>query len=202
MPKTSGWTPFWVPTRAAIRPVIEDGLVECWLGRPDTDRFFNDAAHSDFWRVNRSGYAYLQRGYQEDGPDNLEPGTIFDVSLPIWRTAEVLSHAASLARALGGNEETTVQFWARYTGLEGRELASWAKPRMRTYFDGRYRARSGRVDLEVLTDVEKIETELEVVIDEILTPLYERFDGYELPQDFIINEVGELRRQPGFGLRD
>lgn len=201
MPRTSGWSPFWVPTRDEIRPTIEDGLVECWIGRPDTDRHFEDPAHSDFWRVRRDGHAYLHRGFQEDGPDNLEPGTIFDVTLPIWRTAEVLLHAASLARALDGNGETIVHFRARYSGLEGRELLSWAKPRVRIGSDGRYRARSARVDLEVLTDVEKIDTELEVVVEEVLTPLYERFNGFELPEDLVRNELAELRRQPGFGQR-
>lgn len=201
LPKTSGWTPFWVPTRDGLRPHVEDGLVECWLGRPEIDRHFNDPAHSDFWRVSRDGHAYLHRGYQEDGPDNLEPGTIFDLSLPIWRTAEVLLHAASLARALGGNGETVVRFRARYSGLEGRELLSWSKPRSRIDLDGRYRARSSRVEIDETLDVDKIDTELEGVVDHLLTPLYERFDGYELSTDLVRAELAELRRQPGFGVR-
>ncbi|MDN4633892.1 helix-turn-helix domain-containing protein [Sphingomonas sp. PsM26] len=201
LPVTSGWSPFWVPTRDAIRPMIEEGQVECWLGRPETDRNFNDAAHSDFWRVRRDGYAYLHRGFQEDGPDNLEPGTIFDITLPIWRTAEVLLHAANLAKALRGNGESTVHFRARYSGLEGRELISWAKPRVRLGADGRYRARSTQIDLDVLTDVEKIDTALDVVVEEVLTPLYERFNGFELPEDLVQVELAELRRQPGFGVR-
>lgn len=73
--------------------------------------------------------SYCYRGFDEDGPSNLEPGTIFDVSLPILRTAEVLRHAANLARALGRDAYTTIRFQARYSGLEGRELLSWAKPR-------------------------------------------------------------------------
>lgn len=202
IPKTSGWTPFWVPTRPALRPVIEDGLVECWLGRPDTDRNFNDAAHSDFWQVSRQGYAYLHRGYQEDGPDNLEPGTIFDLTLPIWRTAEVLIHAANLAGNLAGGEDIVVHLTARYSGLEGRELISWAKPLLRTILDERFRARSTLVDLEVRTDVERIATEIETVIFAFLEPLYERFDGYRPSLELIASQVAELRRQPGFGVRD
>lgn len=200
LPATSGWSPFWVPARQAIRPTVGGGQVECWLGLPDADRLFNDPAHSDFWRVRKDGFAYLHRGFQEDGPDNLEPGTIFDITLPIWRTAEVLIHASNLARALHGSGETTVHFRASYSGLEGRELLSWAKPRGRLGSDGRYRARSTRVDLEVLTDVDKIDTELDVVIEGVLTPLYERFDGFELPEELVSIEVAELRRQPGYGL--
>lgn len=199
IPKSSGWTPFWVPSRGGLRPSIGDGVVECWLGRPEIDRMFNDPAHSDFWQVSREGYAYLHRGYQEDGPDNLEPGTIFDLTLPIWRTAEVLLHAANLATALGGDRATTVQLTVRYTGLEGRELISWAKPLLRTVINERHRARSGRVDLDILTDIEKIGTELEQVVSLFLNPLYERFDGYEISTDLVAQQISELRRQPGFG---
>lgn len=200
IPKSSGWTPFWIPTRDELKPYIEDGLLECWLGKPDTHRHFNDPAHSDFWRVTRNGLAYIHRGLDEDGPSNLEPGTIFDVSLPIWRTAEVLLHARNLARALGGDSDTPVRFRARYLGLEGRELLSWAKPRARIILDGRYRARSSQVDLDVAFDLQRIEDGLEAVVFQALVPLYERFDGYALSPELVHAEIDELRRQPGFGV--
>jgi len=200
IPKTSSWTPFWVPTKAELKPVIENGVIECWLGKPNADRVFNDPAHSDFWQVSRDGYAYLHRGFQEDGPDNLEPGTIFDLTLPIWRTAEVLIHAANLARALGGERQTGVHLTARYSGLAGRELISWARPLLRTVLDQRYRARSGQVDLGVRTDVGAIDDDLGQVVQSFVGPLYERFDGYQPSPDLIASQLAELRRQPGFGL--
>lgn len=193
-PKTSGWTPFWVPTREGIRPTIQDGVVECWLGRPDTERFFNDPAHSDFWQVSRNANAYLQRGYQEDGPD-LEPGTFFDVTLPIWRTGEVLLHAAWLARTLGAVPSAKIRFLARYTGLEGRELESWAK-RSRILLDRRYRAISAQADLSLNTTIVDIEENLAAVVFETLLPLYERFDGFEPPFSLIESQISELRQYP------
>ena len=199
-PKSSGWTPFWVPTREELRPYVEDGLLECWLGRPETDRHFNDPAHSDFWRVSRDGLAYLHRGYDEDGPSNLEPGTIFDVSLPIWRTAEVLLHAINLAHALGGDVDTGVQFRARYSGLEGRQLVSWSKPRNRVGLDGRHRARSSQVDVEIAFDLQRTENGIDEFVYRALVPLYERFDGFELSPDLVSAEIEELRRQSGFGV--
>src|SRR5207248_2850924 len=33
-PRTSGWPPFWVPTRASIKPVPYESMIECWLGLP------------------------------------------------------------------------------------------------------------------------------------------------------------------------
>lgn len=194
-PKTSGWTPFWMPTREAIRPSFREGLIECWLGKPDVDRAFNDPAHSDFWQVARDGSAYLQRGYQEDGPD-IEAGTVFDLTLPIWRTAEVLLHAAWLARALGAVSSDRIKFAVRYTGLEGRELFAWAKPQLRLTLDDRHRARSSKVDTSAVATIVEIEQNLEKVVTEIVGPLYERFDGYEVPEELVLSQIAELRRYP------
>ncbi|SLK11550.1 helix-turn-helix domain-containing protein [Novosphingobium mathurense] len=201
IPKSSGWTPFWVSTRTDLRPVIEDGALECWLGRPDTDRHFRDAAHSDFWRVTRDPFAYLQRGYQEDGPDNLEPGTIFDLTLPVWRTAEFFLHAVNFARALGAIDTTEIRFVARYTGLEGRTLITWTKPLLHERLDHRLRARSYKADLATVAQVSDLERNLEDVVHDFVEPLYERFDGYRPSIELVANQLSELRRQSGFGAR-
>ncbi|KQS03483.1 hypothetical protein ASG11_03740 [Sphingomonas sp. Leaf357] len=193
-PKTSGWTPFWVPTKETIKPAFYEGLIECWLGRPSNDRVFNDAAHSDFWQVARDGTAYLQRGYQEDGRD-FDPGTFFDLTLPIWRTAEVLVHAAWLARELGAGAADPIRFVARYTGLSGRELISWAKPGLRLAIDERLRARADSVDLTTLTSAGEIDKQLEKVVGTIVRPLYERFDGFEPAESLIAGQIADFRRQ-------
>ena len=199
IPKSSRWAPFWVPTLPDLRPVIEDGALECWLGRPDVNRHFRDAAHSDFWRVTRDPFAYLQRGYQEDGPDNLEPGTIFDLTLPIWRTAEFFLHALNFARLLGASDTTGIRFVARYTGLEGRTLITWARPLLRDVLDHRLRARSPKVELSTVAQVSDLERNLEDVIHNFVEPLYERFDGYRPSIALVADQLSELKRQPGFG---
>lgn len=183
-PRTSGWSPFWVPARNSIKPTIQGGLIECWMGKPAADRVFTDAGHSDFWRVSREGRAYLQRGFQEDGAD-FDPGTIFDLALPILRTAEVLRHAAWLARELGVGDQTKIRFIARYTGLSGRELLAWARPALREVLKGRYRARTDSIDLEGVCDLEMIQTDLDTVVSNLLRPLYERFDGYALAKEIV-----------------
>lgn len=198
-PKTTGWTPFWAPTREALRPTIQDGTIECWLGKPDADRLLTDPAQSDFWRIARDGSAFLRRGYQEDGRD-LEAGTFFDFTLPIWRTGEVLLHAAWLAQSLGAPASAEIRFVARYSGLSGRELVSWAKPTLRLALDERYRARSDSVDLTTLTSAEEIERALPEVIAHIARPLYERFDGYDPPDALFAGQTAEfLRNTEQFG---
>lgn len=199
IPKTSGWTPFWVPTKDAIKPTIRDGLVECWIGGA-SDRVFSDAAHSDFWQVSRDGTAYLQRGYQEDGRD-IDPGTMLDLTLPIWRTAEVLLHASALALDLGATASTPIQYVARYTGLEGRELLAWAKPRYRHDVVDRLVARSARADIAIETSPGEIEDDLPQAVHRAVAGLYERFDGFDLPMALVENQIVELRKAPGFGPR-
>lgn len=191
-PKTSGWSPFWVPTQESIRPTFHDGLLECWLGRPDADRYFNDPAQSDFWQISRGGTAYLQRGYQEDGRD-LEAGTFFDLSLPIRRTAEVLHHAGWLARQLSVSGTAEIRYFARYTGLAGRELVAWAKPGLALMLEEGLRARSDQVDLKIVTSTDEIDQDLERIVKNILLPLYERFDGFEPPEALIKGQISDFR---------
>lgn len=74
-----------------------------------------------------------------------------------------------------------------------------AKRRLSILIGGRNRARSSRVDLETTTNVHEVETNLEAVVRRTLAPLYERFDGYEISVDFVLAEINDLRRQPGFG---
>jgi len=192
-PKTSGWTPFWVPTKESIKPAFHDGLLECWLGRPEADRVFNDPASSDFWQVTRDGSAYLQRGFQEDGRD-LDAGNFFDLTLPIWRTAEVLRHAAWLAQQLGAEDDDAIRFAGRYAGLAGRELISWAKPGLRLGLDERHRARTDSVDLTALTSAAEIQENLARVVSTIVRPLYERFDGFDPPEALIAGQIAEFER--------
>ena len=103
----TGWPPFWVPTREGIEPYMYEGNVECWLGPDGASR---DPAHSDFWRASSEAQLFLMRGYQEDGSENptVEPGTLFDLTLPIWRTGEVLLHAASMSRQYGADQAQVI----------------------------------------------------------------------------------------------
>jgi transcriptional regulator with XRE-family HTH domain len=189
----TGWPPFWIATRSDLRPYNREGQLECWFGG-GRDRLLTDAGHSDFWRVAPDGRAFLRRGYQEDGPDNLQPGAIFDLTLPIWRTAELLLHSAQLARAVGGGGDTVLRLRCAYTGLEGRELASWAKPLLRHQVPGGLRARSSSATSTEVTSVAEVEEDLEGLTARLVRPVYERFEGYQPPDALIADEIAELRR--------
>lgn len=188
----TGWPPFWVPDKKSLRPCTRDGLLECWLGGA-ADRVFIDAGHSDFWRVSPDARAFLRRGHQEDGADNLQPGSIFDLTLPIWRAGELLLHAAQFGRLLEVAESEALWLRSAWSGLEGRELVCWAKPLQRGAVPGSRRARTGTVATTVATSIGEIENELPAVVLRLLEPLYDRFDGYRLPAELAAEELEELK---------
>jgi hypothetical protein len=93
----TGWGPFVALNRQALEPRAVDGTIEAWLG-PDVDRFNRDSAHSDFWRAHPAGLLFLQRGYDEDSLERIEPGTLLDVTMPIWRVGEAMLFASRFAQ--------------------------------------------------------------------------------------------------------
>ncbi|MGJ3263750.1 MAG: helix-turn-helix domain-containing protein [Salinarimonas sp.] len=190
----TGWPPFWFSARSDLRPEIVDGTLECWLGRPDAKRVFEDAAHTDFWRARPDARLYLRRGYQEDGPDLPMPGTVLDWVLPVWRAGEVALHAATLARRLAPSDsgEIAVGLGATFSGLSGREMVSWANPLRPMPSGGRHRARVDRAICRATARVNELETDLATVVGRWLEPLYARFD-LSLPPDLIRGELDEMR---------
>lgn len=189
--KYTGWPPFWLPTRQAIAAYPFDEGLECWLGKPDTERAFDDPAHADFWRASLDARLYLRRGFQEDSTDVLPPATIFDLTLPIWRAGEALLHAHHLGEALEAGPDAQVEFRARYTGLAGRELKSWANPH-RTMFDD-HRCRTGHAESAVQSGAAEIADRLPELVHRLLAPVYELFDYFELQPAIVAEELGRLR---------
>ena len=193
-PSLTGWNTWWVPTRQEIKPYDSDGVIECWIGG-DTSGRHHDADHSDFWRIKPDGLAFLLRGYQDDGGDaaeaGIQPGTCFDPTLPIWRIGEGLLHATYLAGRLGGN---SVSFFARYTGLRGRQLTQWVNS-MDWGFSVRGVSRDDEVQLSKTVAVDTLSANLVEVVHSLLSPLYERFDFTRLPLNIVQHELNLLRKR-------
>ena len=101
-------------------PSLETRLEACLL---ELDRLQRDRPRAP------DGRFFLVRGYQEDASENptVETGTIFDLTLPIWRTGEVLLHAASMARQFGAAQARVIII-IEWSGLADRRLAAFANP--------------------------------------------------------------------------
>lgn len=156
-----------------------------------------DAAYSDFWRIAPDGLAYLIRGYEEDGWDMdragrraVEPGTVFDVNLPVWRAGEVLLHAARFSEKLLGHA-ATIRFAAYYTGLSGRSLVSLANPRRLARRE--YVSREESIRLVAEVESEAIADNLPEIVHGLLVPLYARFGFFKLSPRLVAEELETMR---------
>jgi len=191
--RLTGWPLFVSLNRPELAPREIDGVIECWVKPPETgvERNFADAAHCDFWRAAPSGRFFVMRGYQEDSQEAVSPGTIFDTTLPVWRLAEGLLHAARMAEALRApNAEVSVRFRALYTGLLGRTLRSLQG---HTFFLDETPARSDEAMLETVVPAEKIERTLEEIVYPLVSSLFERFSIANLSRDFVTAEITRFR---------
>ena len=195
-PRLTGWSTWWVPTHPAIAPRPVDGTIECWIGGDDRDHHeHRDGAHSDFWRISPDGFAFLRRGYEEDGDhaatDRIAPGTCLDATLPIWRVGEGLLHAAYLAGRLDG---TSISFKARYTGLRGRRLVKWVQPMEYPGWAAGI-SQDDSVTLSTHADASTVTANLVDVVLSLLSPLHELFNFTRLPVDIVRHELKRLRER-------
>ena len=181
----TGWPPWAIFYRDELRPRPAGDVIECWL----RDTVFEDGAHSDFWRVSTRGSAYLLRGYQDDADRaRVEPGTVLDLTLPVWRAGECLLHAGRLAERLGA---TSLEFGMEWTGLDGRRLTAWASPDR--FLPGEYRGRQHEVSTTVEADVPTLADALPEVVRALVEPLYASFDFFQPPDLIYAQEIAKLR---------
>ncbi|WP_322896130.1 MULTISPECIES: ATP-binding protein [unclassified Yoonia] len=191
--KLTGWPTFLTMTRRELAPYPADGGIEAWLGRPGVEHFLEeDAAHSDFWRIAPDGILYTRTGYDEDGaPERAEPGTAFDIVLPIWRVGEALLFARRIAATYEGVEEIAAH--VKWSGLDGRALRAMSRNRMPMSYDRV--SRTNEVEQNLAITLRQIDDNLPEVLRALIAPVYEAFDFYELPLQIVEEELEVLMRR-------
>lgn len=191
--RLTGWSPWWVPTRKEIMPYQMNGVIECWLGR-DHDPHFGDAPHVDFWRISPQGRGFLLRGYDEDGDwalkQGFQHGSVFDVTLPIWRVGEAVINASLLAKNLGATD-AVMSLRVNYSGLAGRELTSISGDRK--IWQQRI-AQENTITLSTTVPLEAIDDNLVEILLPLLAPLYACFSFFVLKPDLVQTEVSRLKK--------
>jgi hypothetical protein len=188
--KHTGWGPFVLLTREPFEPHPSDGNVEAWIGRPVKDRRSRDPAHCDFWRAHPSGLLFLLRGYDEDSSDRVKPGTILDITMPIWRVGEAMLYASRLARLFdAGDPDILVR--CRYYGLRGRRLDCLTPGR---HFSFERLCNDDNADLQTQATASQMDDNLVEVLHSLLVPLYERFAFFELSREIVRAEIERMRR--------
>lgn len=152
--------------------------------------------HLDYWRLAPEGEFYLYRALQDDvsvSDHHPPPLTVFDVGLPALRTAEAIAVSLAYARALGTpGSEAAVLIGFRWTGLQGRELSSWAQPG-RHVSPGRHAYRD-EVFSSITVPVETPVSAIHQFVRAATEPLFEAFDGFELSEQ-VVEKLASRRFQ-------
>jgi hypothetical protein len=161
------------------------------LGRDDESQF-HGPAHSDFWRISKDGFAFLLRGYEEDELEDMPPGEILDMQLPILRVAEVLRHAQSLASHIADGP-SRVEFLVRFQGLRGRRLGSVTGSRRLAPTTPRS-SQQNEIESSILVNAEDILSGHPEMIHKLLEPVYGLFQFFLLTQKHVREALLLLQR--------
>lgn len=184
----SGWPPFMVFNRSPISPQPMGTYIQANLNESG-DRFLKQPSHSDFWRISQSGMGVLLRGYNEDDPvTDRTAGRDFNLTTPIWRTAEAMLQAANFAQQFQ-DENTEVYFEVKWVGLKGRTLTASGN---RSLSYGRTCSLNEYINAVNFRSQNLPDTLVEQT-HELLKPLYESFEFFELPLIIVDQEVSKMR---------
>lgn len=178
--------PWWVPTRKEIEPYPLNETVECSL----ISLNWNDPGYADFWRVSPLGLTFLWRGYEEDGTDKYQAGTILDLTIPIWQVGATLLHASRFALALTG-KEAMILYRVQWSGLSDRMLTSWARPTIFLLPIDR-KTRQDAVTSEIVVSSEQISSQLPELVEQVTMPLYEIFNFYRPNKEMFRKELNMM----------
>ncbi|HSH28747.1 MAG TPA: hypothetical protein VK971_02475 [Thiohalobacter sp.] len=188
-PEYTGW-PVWLDSRGLSdtdkRPYVFNGVWEAYIASLDTDL----GHHLDFMRLDPEGRFYLRRGLQDDicgHPRCPEPLMCLDFALAIVRVAEAIAVGIAFSNAMEcDTENTNLAFAFRWSGLQGRELSSWAQP-MRYLSPGR-RAYQNEVTSKVNVPLDTPLSALGEYVYTAIKPLFEIFDGFTIGIS-VVNEL-------------
>ncbi|MBZ9808105.1 helix-turn-helix domain-containing protein [Mesorhizobium sp. ESP-6-2] len=127
-PQYTGW-PVWLDSRnfhdEEFRPRKTDKGWDTIVLRPGRTW----GAHADFYRIKATGEFYLWRVLGDDMSEHVEPSTVLDPGLMIYRVAETIAVGLAIAKGLERGEGTSLAFAFRWEKLQGRQIQSWTDPR-------------------------------------------------------------------------
>lgn len=177
-PGYSGW-PVWLVSEdfgdESARPYVSGQAWEALFGLR--------GHHSDFVRFDPKGHFYQLRALFDDlllTDYSPMPGVAFDFALPVYDTTEAIAVGLAYAKAMGCPEdECTLEFAFRWSGLSGRELIAWYDRRGGVISPGR----TAHQDIVTLHQSVPLSTPLSAIgslLAQSLQPLYELFKGFRL----------------------
>jgi len=179
-PNYTGW-PIWIDSRSSSdtesRPTRTD---TSWTSFIEFDRSWGGTS-LDFWMIEASRF-YLWRTLQDDRSPNVQPGTVLDPMLMIYRVAEAMAVGLAFARVLGGDSATGTRvlgFAFKWEKLRNRRLTPWANPMVLMGSNGQSHVDNASSFVEVPLDTPA--NALAPFVDQATRELFALFDGHQVP---------------------
>ncbi len=187
----TGWPEWWVPGRQDIDPYPHGDNIECWIAR-DGEVFHDDPSHADFWHAHPEGRMFLLRGYAEDALDEIEPGSVFSLTTPVWRVGESLLHTSNVAAILAADDDQAeVEIILQWTGLQGRRLKAIGSTRI---LMDRWQSNQDAIETRGRFRAANLPDVLPEAVQELTLPLYESFAFFRPPAEMFAEELALMRR--------
>ena len=177
--------PFFEPSADASYPYesfVETQIKNSKIGVLE----MQGSSYYDFWRASLDGKLYTVRGYVEDDQQNYL-GKVVAVSIPIWRVGKGLLFTNRLAETFEKVEQIAIQ--CRFTGLSGRRLAI----RQGQHMYNSYISNTDEVILSKQVTLQQMQGNLAEILHQLLSPLYKKFNFFELPLDLVQSELQQMR---------
>ena len=174
--------------------------IERWRGDPDKFAIIRGIARYDYALIPSSRVTFTFG--RETGKTGISanPGTIFDITIPICDVGCMLLFAADIADSCSDNLDIAVSY--SFSGLRGRRLdmsLGWFERNIDFISD---------VDVFCIPvqmfSARQIKTDLRRVLLGLMTPLYSEFTGYVLDRGLIDHYVHQeiLGNYPGGSVSD
>jgi len=120
-PNYTGW-PVWLDTRTSAntknRPRKRGQAWEALISTPREG--------VDYQYMNAKGEFYLWRVLQDDLTHKVDPLTVLDPTLVLYRVAETIAVGLNFSKALKFDADSTLGFYFKWENLKGRALSVWA----------------------------------------------------------------------------
>ncbi len=178
--KTFGWPiGVYLDVDPESRPKPRsDGI---WTEVKDTGR-----KTYDYWAIKRNGDFYSLVSFFED---RREPESLF-IDTRIIRATEALLYCARLYSKLAVNQIEEIQFKLRFIGLKDRIL-TFANPNQRHSFNEK-KCFEDSFESEISTTFQNIESNLVILVKQLLNPLFNLFDFTEFGDEFFEHHVNRF----------
>ncbi len=191
----TGWPIFLeISTLKERSSYTYENFVEAWVGHPvPAESIEREPAYCDFWRVSKDGKLYTIRGYCEDGQSLFPDGKripVLDETLPVWGIAEGLLFVSRFAETFDEVDEIAIQ--CCFTGLNGRHLTDINRRRVPL---NRHISSTDKITLKWQVTPQQARDNLAEMLHQELSPLYERFNFFELQSDTVQKALTSLIRR-------